>query len=65
MGWFDHWLEDDNDDIGPLSHWNDDFSYNDESTYPCDTCIHNGNCDRQKYISQGDDCDTWSENKKI
>jgi hypothetical protein len=28
MGWFDHWLEDDpNEDIGPLSHWNEDFSY--------------------------------------
>lgn len=24
MGWFDHWLEDDKE-VGPLSHWNEDF----------------------------------------
>jgi hypothetical protein len=29
MGWFDHWLEDDNDDIGPLSHLLDGFEYGD------------------------------------
>jgi len=27
MGWFDHWLEDDDDNIGPFSHWDEDFPY--------------------------------------
>jgi hypothetical protein len=58
------WLEDKEDEeIGPLSHWLEDGELYDTS-YPCDTCIHNGRCDRQKYMSAGDDCDNWSENKK-
>ena len=51
MGWFDHWAED-NEDVGPLSHWDEDFSYGND-VYLRDTCIHNGDCKKQKPIVTG------------
>ncbi len=63
MGWFDHWIEDDKE-VGPFSHWLEDSNEPMGSDYPCDTCIHNGQCGRQKDMEPGDDCDQWSENKK-
>jgi hypothetical protein len=46
MGWFDHWLEDDNDNIGPLSHWNEDFSYDETKQ------VKRGKKDRQKICDE-------------
>jgi len=54
------WFEDDDDNIGPLSHWLEDFSYSDEPTTDivekrkkiCDEC--------GKYYKNG--CPYWPNN---
>jgi hypothetical protein len=66
MGWLDHWLEDDNEDIGPLSHWNENFSYGDETsaTYNaneiCQTCVNRKFCNI--VLDEDDvDCMQWKQ----
>jgi len=61
MSWFGHWIED-NEDVGPLSHWlEDDGMYND-----IDRCCNN--CAKREFCDiiledDDDDCSEWTEIK--